>query len=471
MTVVRTDDPRLPALFGDAAAGRPARASDESAMRPEAPAPASWPVPGAARYAEACLARVMESDGDAAGDVVAFFVPGRVEVLGKHTDYAGGRSLLAAVDRGFYVAARALRRPEVLLTDVRSGGTVSCPLDPGAPPGVGWGVYPTTVARRLARDFPGPLAGARIAFASDLPPAAGMSSSSALITAVFLALAAVNRLHERPAFRDRIETAEELADYVAAIESGRPFRSGAGDDGVGTSGGSEDHVAILCGRPGELVQYAFHPARLERAVPFPGGHVLAIAVSGVRAEKAGAARGHYNRAVELMERAAALWRSATGRRDAVLGPVLDADPDAAGRLRDVLRGEEPALVARVEQFIEESCRIVPAAADALARGDLAAFGELVDRSQHLAETSLGNQVPETVALARSARELGAIAASAFGAGFGGSVWALVEGARADDYLSRWRASYSMRFPERAGDAAFFVTRPGPPARRLAPPTP
>ena len=60
---------------------------------------------------------------------------------------------------------------------------------------------------------------------------------------------------------------------------------------------------------------------------------------------------------------------------------------------------------------------------------MAAFGDLVDRSQQLAERRLGNQVPETIELARSARELGARAASAFGAGFGGSVWALVS--RAD----------------------------------------
>jgi len=66
-------------------------------------------------------------------------------------------------------------------------------------------------------------------------------------------------------------------------------------------------------------------------------------------------------------------------------------------------------------------------------GDGAALGGLVDRSQELTTTHLRNQVPETIFLAKAAREEGAIAASAFGAGFGGSVWALVpkEGAVLD----------------------------------------
>ena len=80
---------------------------------------------------------------------------------------------------------------------------------------------------------------------------------------------------------------------------------------------------------------------------------------------------------------------------------------------------------------EESNEIVPRGGDFLANGDMKSFGASVDRSQLLAEKLLGNQTPETVELARSARAIGAAAASAFGAGFGGSVWALVSSSRAD----------------------------------------
>ena len=114
----------------------------------------------------------------------------------------------------------------------------------------------------------------------------------------------------------------------------------------------------------------------------------------------------------------------------------------------------------------ESLDIIPAAGDALERGDLTTLGELVDRSQRGAELLLGNQVPETYHLTRSARSLGAAAASAFGAGFGGSVWALVPRATAAHFLQHWQESYESQFPEPAARSAFFVTAAGPAAMRV-----
>ena len=93
------------------------------------------------------------------------------------------------------------------------------------------------------------------------------------------------------------------------------------------------------------------------------------------------------------------------------------------------------------------------------------FGRLVDESQSGAEQGLRNQVPETIALQRSARELGAHAASGFGAGFGGSVWALVPTGGAEEFGQRWLAAYRASHPERSGATA-SVTRPGGAARRL-----
>jgi galactokinase len=95
-----------------------------------------------------------------------------------------------------------------------------------------------------------------------------------------------------------------------------------------------------------------------------------------------------------------------------------------------------------------------------------ALGQLVDRSQRGAEQLLGNQVPETFHLARSARSLGAAAASAFGAGFGGSVWSLVRRDDAERFERCWRESYEAHFPEQADRATFFITTAGPAAMRL-----
>jgi galactokinase len=82
----------------------------------------------------------------------------------------------------------------------------------------------------------------------------------------------------------------------------------------------------------------------------------------------------------------------------------------------------------------------------------------------LAEHALRNQVPETSFLARSARERGAVAASAFGAGFGGAVWAMVRTADAEAFVDDWRTAYLTRFPHRAEHALWLVTRPGEAAR-------
>jgi len=390
-----------------------------------------------------------------------------VEFLGKHTDYAGGRSLLCAVERGVHLVAAPRVDARLRITDAGTGDVAQLELrkDPPPAPRRGWADYPGTVARRLARNFPGPPPprGADLAFASDLPPAAGMSSSSALIVATFVALADVNGLEQRPEYAAAIRGPEDLAGYLGAVENGERFGPFSGDAGVGTAGGSEDHAAILCSKPGTLRQFAFCPVRAERDVPLPAGHVLAIAVSGVVADKTGTKRAEYNRAAHGAALMLDAWRAATGRGDGSLAAALASAPDAAAQLRHLV---DPALHPRLEQFLAESTEIIPAAGDALARGDTAALGPLVDRSQRLAESGLGNQIPETIALARDARRLGAAAATAFGAGFGGSVWALVELRAAPAFVERWSAAYGKAFPGRARAAEFFVSGAGPGLLRL-----
>jgi len=399
----------------------------------------------------------------------ACFVPGRIEVLGKHTDYAGGRSMVVAVERGFSLAAapRADRRVSVL--DVARGETVRFELDEQLVPEVGhWSNYPMTVGRRIARNFPQARRGADLAFQSDLPAAAGMSSSSALMVAVFLALADVNRLWDLPEFQANVRSRLDLAGYLGTVENGQTFGSLVGDRGVGTFGGSEDHTAMLCAEPGQIGQYAYCPVRFERSIPLPPGHLFAVASSGIAAEKTGAAMEKYNAASRLARRAAELWREHSGRADPHLAAALAGSADAAGRLVEVMRRaggaeESQVLLARLEHFIAENEQIVPEAGDALARGDLPEFGRLVDQSQLAAEQLLGNQVPETSYLAASARAQGAVAASAFGAGFGGSVWALVRDDRAEPFLAAWSASYRGRYPQHAQAATFFLTAAGPAA--------
>ncbi len=418
---------------------------------------------------------VRDMRGDRTGELYRRFVPGRIEVLGKHTDYAGGRSLLCTVERGFCVVASPRPDVKVRIRDVVRNKFAELSLSPetcGA--GEDWTIYPRTVLSRLARNFPPspdsssqPPRGADIAFGSDLPPASGLSSSSALVVAMFVVLSAFNRLSNRSEFRTNIKGPAELAGYLGCIENGQSFGTLSGDRGVGTFGGSEDHTAMLCCRVGHLSQYAFCPVREERVVSLPPGWTFVIASSGVAAAKTGAARERYNRASLAASAILEIWRKNTGRNDPTLAAAVTQAPNAAAHVRSILfRSAHPnftsqELVNRFEQFLDESEVIIPAATGAFAQADERRLGELVDQSQAEAEHLLGNQVPETIELARSARVLGAMAASAFGAGFGGSVWALVPGSGADEFRNAWARHYARCFPTAASRSEFFITGAGP----------
>jgi galactokinase len=429
-------------------------------------------MPGKKHLLEQAVSALRELRESPSG-IRGFFVPGRIEVLGKHTDYAGGRSLLGTCERGFCVVASERSDARIRVVDAVAGARLDLTLDPDQPPAASWGNYAATVARRIARNFPAARAGADIAFASDLPRAAGMSSSSALVVAIFLVLADVNHLESSPEYRREIRTPEELAGYLGCVENGSDFGTLAGDRGVGTFGGSEDHTAMVCCESGKLSLYSFCPVRLERTIPFPDDFVFVIASSGVSAEKTAGALETYNRASNAACKVLELWRFAGGRTGGTLAGAVEAE-GGPEQILELLR-RSPAgqfsrdlLIDRFRQFYHESFVVIPAAAAALERRDFGTFGSYVDQSQDGAELLLKNQVPETVALANSARILGAAAASAFGAGFGGSVWALVRQEEADEFMTKWERSYREAFPRCQERSCFFQTRPGPPVTRIVP---
>jgi galactokinase len=395
-----------------------------------------------------------------------WFVPGRLEILGKHTDYAGGRSLLCTAERGFCIAAVPRGDSVVRIHDIVRRKTVGLTLSPDLHiPPFGWTVYPSVVVRRIARNFPGANIGAEVILSSDLPSAAGMSSSSALVVAIFAVLSAVNHLPNRHEYAATIADAKDLAGYLGCIENGQTYKSLVGDGGVGTFGGSQDHTAILTSQPGHLKQYSFCPVRFERAVKLPDDCVFVIGVSGVVADKTGSAKASYNRASLGVRSILDIWHKASGSTATTLAAAAISSSDAPDRIRAALRESRSTdadwLLRRFDQFLLESETIIPQASAALARGDLRAFGKFVDQSQEATEKLLGNQVPETVWLATEARALGAHAASAFGAGFGGSVWALVVRQDAETFAKRWQQAYQHSGHAASRNSQFLVTAAGP----------
>lgn len=436
--------------------------------------------------------------------------PGRIEVLGKHVDYAGGRSLLCAVDRAMVMVVRPRTDRRLVLRDAVRRESVVVSLDNPKRGPVPWSVYPATVVNRLQRNF-GPLSsGVDIAVASNLPSAAGVSSSSALTVGISLVLIALSELASTSKWQREIRDRLSLAAYIGAVENGMSYRSLAGERGVGTMGGAQDQTAILCCSPGQLDVFRWMPVLHEKSIAWPRDHTFVVAVSGVAAAKIGAARQRYNRVARTARHIVAAWnqqnggtagslrevfeavwnagaerstlRAASGISNGISNGISKDITDAAVQgaphgvanavpqeLRDLARNaadsefSQAQLEARLEQFFAETWQLIPNAATALASGDIARFGTLTDASQAAAERGLENQVPETVALQRMARELGAQAASAFGAGFGGSVWAMVPGEESAGFLSLWKERYARQFPNISGRSRFFAAAPSVPA--------
>ena len=394
-----------------------------------------------------------------------WFVPGRIEVFGKHTDYAGGRSLLGAVPRGFAVAASPRSDGMVCVRDARRQQQVVIDSAGPIPSTTGWLTYAAVAMRRLTLNFPGAAWGVDVTIASDLPPAAGLSSSSALVIAVATAIIRRARLESRPEWLGAIRTLEDLSGYFGAMERGADFGPLAGTIAVGTFGGSEDHTAILTCRPGLLSGYSFVPVRSIGEAAMPPGWTFVIASSGIEADKAGRARDRFNRASLAAGALVDLWQRRFGSPPATLAGLLASRSDAAAILSSLVDEadrqdfDREVLDRRLRHFIGEDAR-VPEAMRAFNHADREALNALSQTSQDDAARLLQNQTEETEGLARLARPNGAFAASSFGAGFGGSVWALTSADESHAFGQRWTDDYRTRFPGVAG-VEWFPARPGP----------
>jgi galactokinase len=322
------------------------------------------------------------------------FAPGRVNLIGEHTDYNEGLALPFAITQGTTVEAEASdpapgAEPLIEAHAIDLGERDDFPLE-SPPPAEGWRAFVRgTVAELTRAGFR--LVPARLEITGDVPRGAGLSSSAALEVALGLALLDLSASDAHAAPVDRTS----LARLCARVES----------NWVGARTGLLDQLASLYGEPDTALRIDFRTLEIEpvalrlgewRLVVRDSGEQRSLASSGYNERRAECAR-----ACELM-----------GVRS-----LREADVPSVAELPEPLR-------RRATHVIGENERVLAAAA-ALGKGDMAALGGLLNASQ----ASLRDDyevstaaVDETVASLLAA---GAAGARLIGGGFGGSVLALL----------------------------------------------
>ena len=330
------------------------------------------------------------------------FAPGRVNLIGEHVDYCGLPVLPAALARGVALAFAAREGARVRCLSTEPGyGETGFELGGTAPPD--FGRYLSSAGAGLtAGGWTGgaPLVGFDGLLASNLPPAAGLSSSSALVVAAALAL-----LRLASGRRLRAEEAPRLARDLAEAEHG-----------VAIQGGAMDQSICLGARTGHALSIRFEPPGWI-PVPVDGSRFsFLVAFGGRRADKGGAAGKIFDARVREAREALSLARRAL--RDPGGYPALVAE-HSPEELRAV-GGRLPRPLDRRFRHIVTEAHRTATALDRLGQGDAAAFGALLDASHDSLRRDYEVSTPELDALVAEARRAGALGARLTGAGFGGS---------------------------------------------------
>lgn len=386
------------------------------------------------------------------------FIPGRIEIVGKHTDYCGGRSMVCAIDRGFDSSFEANGTSRL---NIRNRATGECGyvelFGASVTEGPEWMLYPSTIIRSLLTLTESEsLLGLDLEFESDLPMNAGLSSSSALMVMVFMAILETNATELNECLGLHLADEFELAAFIAGIESGRIFGDSSPELGVGTKGGSQDHSAIICSRKNSIGCFSYDPVGIIDRISFPDDLVFVVGVSGVEAKKTGDAKENYNRLSDMVSCLVSAWPGQERNlREIIEGPGID-ELESFIATND-FEFPKQQMMDRVRHFFGENFAITGEVLRLMKSGDFENIGGLVDLSQRNAERYLLNQVPETTYLQRSARDIGCLVSSAFGAGFGGSVYAMVRRSEAEQFVREWESRYHLEFPEATRESRFFIT--------------
>jgi len=316
---------------------------------------------------------------------VTAFAPGRVNLIGEHTDYNGGLALPFAIQYGITIHAEALRSKRIITTADTVHETDSFELGDCTKP-TGWRAFVRGTACELQQAGYTPT-GTRLRISSTVPPGAGLSSSAALTVALAHALLATA---DHP-----IPSAVDLARLCSRVENNWVDAHTGLLDPLASIMGSKDHALII-----DFATMGIQPLRLDL-----DGHRLITVDSG---EPHTNATSGYNRRRRECQAAC---------EELELSNLRDAAWSAVSRLRTPIR-------QRAEHVLSENDRVARAI-DAIHNGDMSTLGNLLDQSHDSLRDLYECSTPRVEATVRSLRAAGALGARMVGGGFGGRVLALM----------------------------------------------
>jgi galactokinase len=314
------------------------------------------------------------------------FAPGRVNLIGEHTDYNEGLALPFAIFEGVTVRAAALDRPRIEAVALDLDEDDGFDLGGELPRVSGWRAFVRGVVAELSAAGL-PLVGARLEIAGSVPRGAGLSSSAAIEVALCLALLALADT-EPPDGRS-------LARICSRVEN----------EWVGANTGLLDQLASLFGRRDTALRIDFRSLEIEPVGLELGEWHLVTLDSGER--HAHAESGYNERRAEC----------ARASEELGVASLRDADPS-------MLSGLPPPLAERARHVIEENRRVEETIV-ALGNGDLAEVGRLLDASHASLRDLYEVSTPAVEAAVQTLQRSGAAGARLIGGGFGGHVLGLM----------------------------------------------
>jgi galactokinase len=359
----------------------------------------------------ASLDKVGTQSFAAGAPVARCAAPGRVNLIGEHTDYSGGFVMPAAIDFRTIATIRSRKDARIVLYSQNLAEEVSYPADPlPATARKHWSDYPMGVAWSLAQQGVR-VGGFELSLAGDVPLGAGLSSSASIEVATALALLALAGA-EMPLATIALACQRAENVFVGA-------RSGIMDQFIACAG-QQDHALLLDCRSLEY-----------RLLPIPSHVRLIICNSMVKHEHAG---GQYNARREEVEEGTRILhrhRPATlTLRDATEADLVDCKQQMSDN-----------VFRRCRHIITENKRVEIAAA-ALERGDLQAFGAQMAEAHRSIRDDFAASCDELDTLvAIAARLPGCYGARMTGGGFGGCTVNLVEESKAEQFRQAIHEEY------------------------------